>query len=151
MAMASFYGSGPKLTKETVWYPEVIEDWKTWEWRSDPEESGYWKQLESVVHFLIDRCEGKYFVGTPQLGTAGDLLSLLRGMDVLAMDLVDHPEEVRNAIDIMGNTWNEFHEQFYKLTEEVNEGAGVPLTPAFIDAGGFWGGKEFAEKYLASN
>ncbi len=125
MSMAAFYGSEPKFTKKTVWYPKVIEDWKSWNWTSNPEENKYWKQLKDIVELLVNRCDERYFVSTPQIGTAGDLLSLMRGMDTLSLDLFDNSEEVKKAIGIMGDTWVEFHEEFYQMTKDVNDGAGV--------------------------
>lgn len=125
MAMAAFYGSKPKFTKKTVWYPKVIEDWKTWKWKLDPKTNKYWQQLKSIVQLLTERSDGKYFVGIPQVGTSGDLLSLMRGMDKLALDLIDCPKEVKKAIDVMGDTWVEFHEEIYQMTEKVNDNGGV--------------------------
>ena len=125
MSMAAFYGSEPKFTKKTVWYPKVIEDWKSWDWISNPKENKYWTKLKDIVELLVNRCDERYFVGIPQVGTAGDLLSLMRGMDTLSLDLFDNAEEVKKAIDIMGDTWVEFHEEFYQMTKDVNNGAGV--------------------------
>jgi hypothetical protein len=64
-------------------------------------------------------------VGCPELGAAGDLLSLMRGMDKLCMDLIDHPEEVKKAIAVLADTWVELHEQIYQMTHEANDNGGV--------------------------
>ena len=103
----------------------MIEDWKSWNWISNPKEYKYWKQLKDIVELLANRCDGHYFVGTPQIGTAGDLLSLMRGMDTLSLDLFDKSEEVKEAIDIIGDTWVEFHEELYQITKDVNNGADI--------------------------
>ena len=49
----------------------------------------------------------------------------MRGMDILSLDLFDNSEEVKKAIDIMGDTWVKFHEEFYQMTKDVNDGAGI--------------------------
>ncbi len=125
MAMAAFYGCEPKFTKTTVWYPPIIDDWKTWKWEFDKKNNWYWNRIKEIMRFFIAQNKGDYFVGTPELGTAGDLLSLMRGMDKLAMDLIDYPDEVKKAIDILSDTWIDLHEELYQMTAPVNNGAGV--------------------------
>jgi hypothetical protein len=125
MAMAAFFGSPAVFTKNTVWYPEVIRDWESWKWRFNQTANEYWCQTLAIVDYLLDRASGRYFVGTPEFGTAGDLLSLMRGMDKLSMDLIDNPEQIKAAIDRLASTWIELHEQIYRLTNPVNDSGGV--------------------------
>jgi hypothetical protein len=125
MAMAAFYGSKPVFKKETVWYPPVIDDWKTWTWNFDTETEEYWNRTLDITKYLLERSDGRYFVGTPEFGTAGDLLSLMRGMDKLSVDLLDYPSEVKNAIEIMGDTWVRLHEEIFQMTFEANDSGDV--------------------------
>jgi hypothetical protein len=125
MAMAAFYGSEPVFKKETVWYPPVIEDWKTWDWKFEPEYDEYWNRTLEITKYLLDRSDGRYFVGTPEFGTAGDLLSLMRGMDKLSVDLLDCPSEVKRAVDIIGNTWVDLHEEIFRMTVKANDSGDV--------------------------
>jgi hypothetical protein len=125
MPLASFFGSPPVFNKKSVWYPEVISDWGSWEWRFDPATNPYWQQILSINRCLIERCEGRYFIGYPEVGSAGDVLSLMRGMDKLCLDLVESPEAVRQAITILVETWIELHEQLYLMGAEANGGAGI--------------------------
>jgi hypothetical protein len=121
MAIAAFYGSTPEFKKETVWYPPVIEDWETWKWEFDEVNNRYWNQILVITKYLLEHAEGKYFVGTPEFGTAGDLLSLMRGMDKLSLDLLDYPSEVKNAIDVLGDTWVTLHEDIFQMTYGSND------------------------------
>ncbi|HVO69243.1 MAG TPA: hypothetical protein VMT24_04310, partial [Aggregatilineaceae bacterium] len=103
MAMAAMFGSPAKFDKSSVWYPAVIEDWDTWEWRFDPQTDPTWQTLLAIVMRLLDDAEGKYFVGKPELGNGADVLSLLRGMDRLAMDLYMYPEAVKRGVDVISD------------------------------------------------
>jgi len=125
MAMAAIYGSPAKFNKNSVWYPAVIEDWDTWEWKFDPETNPTWRAILQIERCLIENSQGRYFVGKPELGNAGDLLSLMRGMDKLALDLMDHPEAIRHAVDVLSNTWVQLMEQVYQMTRPVNDGGDV--------------------------
>jgi hypothetical protein len=125
MSMAAFYGSPAVFNKESVWYPPVIDSWETWEWNFDRNSSTYWQQILAITRCLLERSNGRYFVGSPEFGSAGDLLSLMRGMDKLSMDLIDHPAQVKKAIAILTDTWVELHEQIYQMTHEANDNGGV--------------------------
>jgi len=125
MAMAAFYGSPPIFKKNTVWYPAVIEDWNKWEWKTDITDNPFRKQIFDITNYLIEQCHGRYFVGTPEVGSAGDLLSLMRGPDKLAMDLIDNPQHVKKAISVLTDTWIKFHEEMFQLTNRINDDGDV--------------------------
>jgi len=125
MPMAAFFGSTPVFNSKSVWYPEVISDWSSWKWNFDQVANPYWQQILAINRHLIDRCDGSYFIGSPEVGSAGDVLSLMRGMDKLCLDLVENPDVVRNAIGTLTNTWVALHEQLYQMGAEANGGAGV--------------------------
>ena len=125
MSMAAFYGSPAVFNKNSVWYPPVIDAWETWGWKFARESNKYWQQILAITRCLLERSNGRYFVGSPEFGDAGDLLSLMRGMDKLCMDLIDHPDEVKKAIAILTDTWVELHAQIYQMTHEPNDDGGV--------------------------
>lgn len=121
MAMAAFYGSPAEFKKTSVWYPAVIDNWDNWQWKFDKQTNPYWQQTLAILRYLLERSDGKYFVGTPEVGSAGDLLSLLRGMDKLCMDIIDNPEAVKKGIDVLGDTWVDLHEEMYHITYKAND------------------------------
>src|ERR1039458_363290 len=125
MPLAAFYGSPVVFKKTSVWYREVIADWNTWEWHFDQGTNEYWQQILGINRYLIDNCDGRYFIGSPEIGAAGDILSLMRGMDKLCLDLVENPEAVKRAINVLTDTFIDLHEQLYRMGEEANRGAGI--------------------------
>lgn len=125
MAEASFYGCKPVFNKRSVWYPDVITDWETWEWKFNKETNEYWNQIMAITKCFLERTNGRYFIGTAELGTAGDLLSLIRGMDKLCIDLLEYPEEVKNGIEVLSDTWVQLHEEIYTMTVRANDGGGI--------------------------
>ncbi len=125
MAMAAMYGSPPKFNKVSVWYPPVIQDWNTWEWKFDPQTNETWQTILRIERYLIEQSNGRYFVGKPELGNAGDLLSLMRGMDKLSLDLIDFPEAIHKAIEVLSTTWVQLMEQVYQMTRPVNDSGDV--------------------------
>jgi hypothetical protein len=121
MAMAAMFGSPPKFKKTSVWYPAVIEDWDTWEWKFDPETDPTWKTILAIVRRLLEGAGGRYFVGKPELGNGADVLSLLRGMDRLAMDLYMVPDAVKQGVEVISDAWVALMEQAYQMTTAAND------------------------------
>ncbi len=125
MAMAAFYGSPAEFNKTSVWYPAVIEDWDAWEWKFDADSNEYWQQTLAIVNYFLERNDEEYFIGTPELGNAADLLSLMRGMDTLSLDLLDHPDAVKQSVDLLSDCWVELMEEIHTLTYNTNDQGGV--------------------------
>jgi len=127
MAEASFYGSEPKFNQKSVWYPAVIEDWDEWKWDFDQKTNIYWKQIVEIIKSFIENNNEKYFIGMPELGNAGDLLSLMRGSEKLAIDLMERPDKIKEAVNILAETWVVLHEKIFQMTVEINDnGAIIP-------------------------
>lgn len=124
-AAAAFFGSVPGFRKTSVWYSNVIKDWDNWKWEFDEKSNRWWNIIRDITVYLTDNSRGDYFVGMPELGNAADNLSLMRGMDNLAMDCYDAPDEIEKAIDYMDTQWIQLHEKLYQLTLPVNSGGGV--------------------------
>jgi len=125
-AMAAFYGSPVEFREDTVWYHECIDDITAWTWDIDLEKAPlYGPTFEATRHYAL-KVKGKCLVGLPEIGSATDDLSLLRGMQNLVYDMVDEPEAVRRAIGVLTKTWMQVHSELYKIAEPCNDG-GCPI------------------------
>lgn len=124
-AAAAFFGSEPNFSKTSVWYSEVIKDWETWVWHFDEEKNEWWQAIWNITDYLNEQAKGRFFVGMPEFGNAADNLSLMRGMDKLALDCIDQPEIIEQAINFMEKHWVRLHEKIYQLTRSTNDGGGV--------------------------
>jgi hypothetical protein len=87
-----------QIQENTVWYPQVVDDWDTFELRFDP--GNRWWQLvrsmtEAAAPWAVDRC----LLGIPDFQPGMDTLSLLRSSGKLCVDLFDNPEAVKQATD----------------------------------------------------
>jgi hypothetical protein len=125
MAMAAMFGSPPVFGKETVWYQTIIDNWGNWEWQFDSNTNPTWKAILAIMARFLENAEGKYFVGSPELGNGADVLSLMRGMDRLALDLYEHPEAVKRGVDVISDTWVNLMEQVYQMTTSANDSGDI--------------------------
>lgn len=124
-ALAGFYGSPVVFNKQSVWFKEIIEDWATWRWEFSRESNIHYRQTRAIVEKLAAECRGRYFIGIPEFGDAADILTLMRGMDKLSLDLYDHEDEVRQAVEVLSDAWVGLHEEFFQLLRPHNDGGGV--------------------------
>lgn len=122
MSLATMFGSPPNFNRNSVWYPEVIKDWDSWSWEYNEK---WWKVEKDIVERFLEDAPGKYFVGSPELGNGADVLSLLRGMDKLAMDLYKHPDNVKKGVDVISQKWVELMEEVHLVTYDANDDGGV--------------------------
>jgi|GEM_PF-184791 len=125
MSMAAMFGSPPKFNQTSVWYPMIIQDWSAWQPQFDPQTNPTWKTLMAIVERFVQEAPGKFFVGKPELGNGADVLSLIRGMDNLAIDLIANPDQVRRGVEIISEAWVMLMEQAYQSTTSVNDGGDV--------------------------
>lgn len=122
MSMAAMLGSPPEFNKTSVWYPQVIGSWDGWEWRFDPGTNPTWQTLLAILQCQLEAAPDRFLVGSPELGNGADVLSLMRGMDNLALDLLMYPDAVKQGVDFISDLWVQLMEYVHQLTEQVNQG-----------------------------
>ncbi len=121
-AMAAFYGSRIEYRPETVWYHPVLKDIAAFPWETDPAAHPLYHALVEATRYYAEQCRGRYLVGLPELGSATDNLSLLRGMQDLAYDMIDEPDTTGRAIDTMATAWNALHRELDGIARPCNDG-----------------------------
>ncbi len=125
MAMAAMFGSRAVFGQKTVWYERAIDDWDTWEWTFDPATNPTWQTILAIVNRFLEGAEDRYFIGKPELGNGADVLSLMRGMDTLALDLYEYPDAVERGVEVISDAWVLLMEQVYQMTTRVNAGGDI--------------------------
>jgi hypothetical protein len=56
-----------------------------------------WRNVEALTDLAIERSSGRFVVGLPSLYGNYDALAALRGSEPLCLDLIDHPELLRQV------------------------------------------------------
>jgi hypothetical protein len=120
--MAAFYGAEVEFRPETVWFHPVLNDLTAVDWEIDVENSPLYKETIAATRYYTQECRGRYLVGLPELGSATDDLSLIRGMQDLLFDMIDSPEAVKHAIAAMTKTWCRVHTELFEIAQSCNDG-----------------------------
>jgi hypothetical protein len=124
-AGCAFWGSIPDFNTKSVWFHKIINDWETWSWNFEIEANKYWNIILDIINCFIEKNDGAYFIGNPEIGNAADNLSLIRGVSDLATDLILYPEAIKMAVEIMSDSWVKAHEQLNSIFINNNEGGDV--------------------------
>ncbi|MEA3327991.1 MAG: hypothetical protein U9R53_11925 [Chloroflexota bacterium] len=125
MALSGILGCPMQFKKTTVRHSPVIQDWDDWHWSFVPNRNPTWKALLAIMALFIKRADGRYLVGPPDLGNGAEVLSLMRGMNRLPVDLIESPQRVKESLHFISDVWISLMEQVHKLTLSVNHNGGV--------------------------
>ena len=97
---SSWAGCGYEYTDVTTWAVPCIHNWETDAPKAvvDTKHPLY-KTLEKFTKLLLEAGKGKCIIGLTDFHPGGDHLAALREPELLAMDLIDYPDEVKKKLD----------------------------------------------------
>jgi hypothetical protein len=127
---AAYLGAPYHIQSDTGWSDPIIESWDTRPHFLVDEDNSWWKQTQVLLEAAARRSAGRYAIGIPDLQGGGQILAQLRGMDRLAMDLIDFPEVVLPAIAEINSAWL----QYYNACMEIVH----PRVDGYVDWLGIW-------------
>lgn len=102
---AAYLGGAYNIESGTAWCEPTISDWDTRPPLSVDPDNVWWRRSQRIIEQGARRFDGRIAVGIPDLQGGGQILDLLRGTAELAMDLIEHPDEVRKALEEVDETW----------------------------------------------
>lgn len=102
---AAYLGSPLQFVNtSTTWSHPIIDNWaQRPAFRFDPA-SKWWHVSERLLGAAVEQADG-YYVGVPDLNGPTEILALLRGTERLALDLYDHPREIKPALAEINRAW----------------------------------------------
>lgn len=130
---ATLFGSdlewGEHATRATTVVHQPA-DWQQILERTPSFDNPYWKLVEQLTTHAIERCEGRYIVGITDLYGNYDILASLREPQQLCLDLVDHPDRVRQAGRMAARAFVQAFRRSYDPIAAAGFGS-VPWCPAY--------------------
>ncbi len=117
-SLATFIGSEPGISKETVWFEPCMmnesEPEKLPPLKFDPQNK-WWKLTEQTMRECVKLGKGKYMTGAPDLVENVDVLSSLRDPQTLMFDLIERPEWVKQKVEEINKVWFEAYQRIYDI------------------------------------
>lgn len=119
--LAAYHGSQPRLMEDSVWFNEYVEEWDD-DFVEFSEDNPWWQKTLSLTKALAESSKGNYMVGTVDLNSVSNTLSLIRGSENLAMDLIAEPENVIKYRDKVMKTWFYCQREIFKTLKPYQQG-----------------------------
>ncbi len=126
-SLATFLGSEPGFTNETVWFHPCIDSDIPPE-RHPPlrfdVDNPWWRLTEETVKQCAALANDRYLVGFPDLVENIDILASLRGSEPLLLDFIERPEWVIEKVQEINDVWFEAYSRIYDIVKSP-DGASV--------------------------
>lgn len=95
---SAWFGAPLEFSQDSSWSVPTLDDWaKADAFRFDPD-NPYWRALEAMTGALLERGRGVFYTGLTDLHPGADAIAAFRDPEVLAVDLLDRPDEVRRLL-----------------------------------------------------
>lgn len=157
-ALGPMLGGRTEITPDTVWtHPHIDDDYTNAPTGLLCEDNLYWRQFQACLEALAADAAGRYLVMSPDIGGSADVLTNLRGPDLLGMDMLEQPQRAAEALAGMYPAWRQVFAKLYDVAV-VEHGAGViswlglwsnhPYTVVNCDFSALIGPREFARVFL---
>lgn len=131
-AFAAFFGGDLRFVDPwTSWVPPIITDWEEAPQLRIQEDNRWWQLQLELLRQAKARGDGKWITGIPDTHASGDALAALRGRNELCLDLYDHAQEVRAAVDRMVDAVLRAYEVYYDIVEPEVFGSSSGWLPAW--------------------
>ncbi|AUS97958.1 hypothetical protein CDQ84_00805 [Clostridium thermosuccinogenes] len=122
---SAWCGCGYHFGEDTAWSEPCIRDWSTDAPKvSFSEEHPLFKATVEYTKRLLELGKGNFIVGLTDFHPGGDHLAALRGAENLAVDLIEHPEEVKTQLKNTQDDFFHVYDFFYNMLKS----AGMPIT-----------------------
>lgn len=117
-SLALFCGSRPQFGEETVWFHPCVENFSdTTSLPPIPTTPGndWWKLTEAILQRCVERAQGRYLVGCPDLVENADVLCSLCGAEFVCTALIEEPQWVEQRIAEINELWMAAYQRIYDL------------------------------------
>jgi len=118
---SAFYGADLDFRETTSWAIPCIQNWDDlnklhFDWNNP-----YFKKIEELTQYALDRCEGKFMVGYTDIHPGVDCVAAWRDSQDLCTDLYDYPDEVKSAINKAIADFKEIFNHFDTMLKKKNQ------------------------------
>jgi len=99
-----------------------IQDWQDYAWQRPTLENPWAQKLLEFLDALVKHAGGRFACGPTLMRGPADICSAMRGGTELALDLYDHPDNVRRLAALSADVWIEVGKAQLALVPESDSG-----------------------------
>ncbi len=89
----------------TAWAEPIVEDWPNRPRLGFYPDNAWWRRSKALLEAAAQSAPGRYYVGLPDLNGPGEIVARLRGSERLAVDLLENPGPVLQAVGEVNTAW----------------------------------------------
>ena len=132
--VAAFITGYARFYSETVWF-ELERPWPYEKILAFPfnHTTPFAETTLEAVRIAAERFAGRAVVSPLDLGGLADVLSSLRRTDGFFYDMIDNPNEVKEALRVVRGIWKNFHDRMAAILAEANGGLHSSWTRTLSD------------------
>jgi hypothetical protein len=108
--------------QNTSWVKPLLADWSDYSTFSINPDNYWWKLYLELLQASVREGAGKWITAYPDLHTGIDGLSAIRGTEDLLIDLVEVPEQVKQAMRDMTRIFNDLVDQVSEIILPAGQG-----------------------------
>ncbi len=122
-SLAGYLGCTPTIAEDTIWFKErQLESYdEILTLKIDPE-NDWWKKTLEITQLSIEFGKDKFITGMTDINAVMNILAFLRGNERLLLDLIEHPDEVKQAADHLTELWFFCYDELAKIINQYSEG-----------------------------
>lgn len=118
---AAFYGSRLEFGEVTSWAEPCLDGYENLNKLKFDFNNEYFKKLDEMTKYALQRCEGKFMVGYTDLHPGMDCVAAWRDTQNLCFDFYDSPEELKEALKLSTLDFQKVFDYFDSLLKEKNQ------------------------------
>lgn len=122
-SMATYLGSEPVFSSETVWYNPCITNWQEFGPLKYDENNYWWKLHLELIRKAKELAKDDFLVNIPDIIESIDILASLRGAQNLIYDLIDTPEIVKEYIKQIDELYFKYYDAMYEIVKDSDGGS----------------------------
>jgi len=116
-SLAVYLGSEPIFTCDTVWYKEVVRDWREFGALKYDPENYWWKRHLEHIRQAKSLSHDEFLVNIPDIVENVDILSALRGPQNLCYDLIDEPDLIKDYVRQVDQLYFKYYNSLYDIVK----------------------------------
>jgi hypothetical protein len=118
---AAFYGSELIYGDVTSWSVPLVKDWDDIEKLQLDMDNEYFRKLEEMTRYALERCKGKYMVGYTDLHPGLDCVAAWRDPQQLCFDMIESPERVKQLAELAMADFHTIYDHFDAMLKAHNQ------------------------------
>lgn len=118
----AYLGAELIFGEHTSWSVPLLKDWSQLDQIRFDKSNRWWQLREQMLEAAGQRFQGKAILGVTDLHGGGDAVAALRDPQVYAIDLIEHPDKVREATALVERAWFEIFAGEREVVAKYSEG-----------------------------